>query len=246
MPWVLVLVFIMAWQFRVISPLRCICKNSWPNGISKLDREFPSRSLRKGEESRARIAVDQENRSNQLAGWPHQSESNHGVKNPLIMKNWIWWWRQNWNGAAMSIRTSKRGSASKSRELKRTTDFSEGVRLLIWFTKLQSMEPWQKGKEQHSFTERKTGECFQRKTIGSCSRRDTCSILHTHATGDREDNVGWNGETQEDLAWRKHPLQYRKWRNRLTWTACTVQRLVMWLKLKNPLCMAGKMKNIVA
>ena len=31
-----------------------------PNGISKLDREFPSWSLRKSEESRARIAVDQE------------------------------------------------------------------------------------------------------------------------------------------------------------------------------------------
>ena len=27
------------------------------------------------------------------------------------------------------------------------------------------------------------------KTIGSCSRRDACSFLHTHATGDREDNV---------------------------------------------------------
>ena len=108
------------------------------------------------------------------------------AKNSLIMKNWIWWWRQKWSGATTSIRTSNRGSASKSRELKRTTDFSEGVRLLIWSTKLQSVEPWQKGKGQNSFTERKTGECFQRKTIGSCSRRDTCSFLHTHATGDRD------------------------------------------------------------
>ena len=49
-----------AWQFRVISPRSCICKIPWPNGISKLDREFPSRNLRKSEESRARIAVDQE------------------------------------------------------------------------------------------------------------------------------------------------------------------------------------------
>ena len=31
-----------------------------PNGISRLDREFPSRSLRKSEESRTRLAVDQE------------------------------------------------------------------------------------------------------------------------------------------------------------------------------------------
>ena len=43
-----------------------------------------------------------------------------------------------------------------------------------------------KGKGQNSYVERKTGECFQRKTIGSCSRRDTRSFLHTHATGDRE------------------------------------------------------------
>ena len=49
-----------AWQFRVISPRGCICKIPWPNGISKLDREFPSWSLRKSEESRANITVDQE------------------------------------------------------------------------------------------------------------------------------------------------------------------------------------------
>ena len=60
MPRVLGPVLKVAWQFRVISPRRCIWKIPWPNGISKLDREFPSRSLRKSEESRARIAVDQE------------------------------------------------------------------------------------------------------------------------------------------------------------------------------------------
>ena len=43
-----------------------------------------------------------------------------------------------------------------------------------------------KGKGQNSYTERQTGECFQRNTIGSCSRRDTCSFLQTHATEDRE------------------------------------------------------------
>ena len=35
-------------------------KNPWPNGISKLDRALPSWSLRKSEESRARITVAQE------------------------------------------------------------------------------------------------------------------------------------------------------------------------------------------
>ena len=63
-----------AWQFRVNSPRRCICKTPWPNGTSKLDREFPSRSLHKSEESRARIALDWENRSSQLAEGPHQPE----------------------------------------------------------------------------------------------------------------------------------------------------------------------------
>ena len=77
MPWVLGLV-LKAWQFRFISSRRCICKVHWPNGISKLDREFSSRSLRKSEESRARIAVDQEDRSNQLAEGPHQSKINYG------------------------------------------------------------------------------------------------------------------------------------------------------------------------
>ena len=37
--------------------------------------------------------------------------------------------------------------------------------------------------------EKKIEECFQRKTIVSCSRRNACSFLHTHVTGDREDNV---------------------------------------------------------
>ena len=44
-----------------LSPLGdASAKISWPNGISKLDRKFPSWSWRKSEESRARVAVDQE------------------------------------------------------------------------------------------------------------------------------------------------------------------------------------------
>ena len=47
----------------------------------------------------------------------------------------------------------------------------------------------QRKRANISYTERKTEECFQRKTIGSSSRRDGCGFLHTHAKGDREDNV---------------------------------------------------------
>ena len=44
-------------------------------------------------------------------------------------------------------------------------------------------------RSEKSYTERKAEEFFQRKTTGSCSRRDACGFLQTHATGDREDNV---------------------------------------------------------
>ena len=46
-----------------------------------------------------------------------------------------------------------------------------------------------KRKANISYTERKTEECFHRKTISACSRRDVCSVLLRHATRDREDNV---------------------------------------------------------
>ena len=50
-----------AWPRSELSLLGdASAKNPWPNGISKLDREFPSRNLRKSEESRARMTVDQE------------------------------------------------------------------------------------------------------------------------------------------------------------------------------------------
>ena len=64
----------------------------------------------------------------------------------------------------------QRGSASKSRKPKRTTDFLEEVRLLF--------------------------------VIYEFTRRDTCSFLHTHATGDR---VRQRGKKMEDA--RKFRLE---------------------------------------
>ena len=52
------------------------------------------------------------------------------------MKNSIWWWRQHWRGVTISTHTSERRSVSKSRELKRTTDFTEGDKLVIWSTNM--------------------------------------------------------------------------------------------------------------
>ena len=43
-----------------------------------------------------------------------------------------------------------------------------------------------KGEGQNSFTKRKTGECFQWKATGSCSRGESCSFRHMSATGSRE------------------------------------------------------------
>ena len=170
MPWVLGLV--LKWHDNSeLSLLGDASVIPWPNGISKLDREFSSRSLRKSEESRDRIAVDQEiEATSSLKDLINPNQLRE--KMSQIMKNWIWWWRQSWNDATI---------------------------LLTWSTKLQSVEPWQKERTNNSHSERKTKECFQRMTVGSSWRRDACSFLHTHATGDSEDNVGWNGVTLEIL-----------------------------------------------
>ena len=42
------------------------------------------------------------------------------------------------------------------------------------------------GKGQNSFIKRKTGECFQWKADGSCSKGDSCSFLHSYDSGNRE------------------------------------------------------------
>ena len=42
------------------------------------------------------------------------------------------------------------------------------------------------GKVQNAFTKRKTGECFQWKANGSCSKGDSCSFLHSRASGNRK------------------------------------------------------------
>ena len=55
-------------------------------------------------------------------------------------------------------------------------------------------------KGHKSDTERKTGDCSQRKTVGYCSRRDSCGFLHTHAAGDREENVARSGGRKKILA----------------------------------------------
>ena len=45
------------------------------------------------------------------------------------------------------------------------------------------------GKGQNPSTKRKTGECFQWKAIGSCSKGESCSFRHKPASGNWEVKV---------------------------------------------------------
>ena len=170
MPWVLGIV-LKAWQFGVISP-----RMRLQNSLTK--RNFQAWSWISKQEfpqkqrmSRSHCSGSRD-RSNQLAEGPHQSKINYG-------KRFLWLWRIGfYDGGRIEmvlryclfdLRNYRACSRPKTRRAKK------------------------------SYTDPKTEECFQRKTIGSCSRRDACSFLHRHATGDREDNVGWSGDTQEIL-----------------------------------------------
>ena len=115
-------------------------------------------------------------RSKQPARWRTSSvQSQLREKIFLIMKNWIWWWRQNWNGATM---------------------------LLIWSKNLQSVEQWQDKKGQNILTpSERLKNVFSGRRIGSSSRRDTCSFLHSHATGDRETTWEENGRRKKISLW---------------------------------------------
>ena len=53
------------------------------------------------------------------------------------------------------------------------------------------------GKGQNSFTKRRTGECFQWKAHGSCSKGDSCSFLHSRASGNRETSAEEMKNTEE-------------------------------------------------
>ena len=104
-----------------------------------------------------------------------------------------------------------------------------------------------KERAKHSYTERKTEECVQRKTIGLCSRRDACSLLHTRATGDTVRRT-WNEvEIRKKFSSRsKHPLRYRKWKTQTDGKSLNSVKANPTTKAENSLSTVGKMKNIVA
>ena len=100
-------------------------------------------------------------------------------------------------------------------------------------------------RTKNSYTERKTEECFQRKTIGSCSRRDACGFLHRHTTGTVR--ITWNEvEIRKKFSpWAKHPLQYRKWKTQTDGKSLNSLTASPTTGAENSLSMSGKMKNIV-
>ena len=71
-------------------------------------------------------------------------------------------------------------------------------------------------------------------------KEETLVVFFTRIPRETVRQRGKKWETQENLAWSKHPLQFRKWRNRLTWKAQTVWRPVLRLELKKPLTIAGQ------
>ena len=206
MPWVLGLAF-KAWQFRVISFWRCICKIPWPNGTSKLDRGFPSRSLCK----KRRIS--------------QAAKSLKDLINPksITVKDFSDYEELDLMMAADLRRCYDKypyfqKRKSKSRELKRTTDLSEGVRMLF---DLRNCIAWSRDKRKGAKILTPNGrlENVFSGRLQDILQEETLVAFYTHACHGRPwDNVGRKWKTQENLAWSKHPLfsTDEKWRNRLT------------------------------
>ena len=121
--------------------------------------------------------------------WIKKIEAASSLKD-LIKINYeqrvLWFWRIGFDDGGRIETVLRKVSAlpkedprRKSTELKRTTDFSEGVRLPIWSTKLQSVESWQQergkiialsGRLEHVSSERQLG-LVQEETLVVFSTR---------------------------------------------------------------------------
>ena len=126
-------------------------------------------------------------RSKQPAHWRTSSIHNQlREKISLIMKNWIWWWRQDWNGATM---------------------------FFVWSTKLPSVEPWQDKRAKNSHTERKTRRMFSAENKWVLFKKGTLVVFYTSMPRETV-RTAWNEvEICKKFSSRsKHPLQYRKWK----------------------------------
>ena len=113
-----------------------------------------------------------------------QTKSLNGGKCPMFMTN-----------RAVGIGTCVQGMTipsylSSKMHLQKFPDQTKFQSWIVNFRVEVCAKARNQWKGANSYTERKTGVCFQRKTIGFCSNVDTCNFLHTHATGRREKEVG--------------------------------------------------------
>ena len=72
----------------------------------------------------------------------------------------------------------------KEERAQKDNRFLRGSQIAYLINEITESGAVTKGKEQNSYTEWET--VFSGRQFGSCSETDTCSFLHTHATGDRE------------------------------------------------------------
>ena len=180
-------------------------KIPWPNEISELDREFPSWRLREKRRISRSYCSGSRDQSNQLA----EDQNQLREKISLIMKNWIWWWRQNWNG---------------------------DTTLLIWSTKLPTVEPWQdkKGEKLLHRVAEDNWILFKKRHLQ----------FSPHAChGTPWDCVERSGRRREVSPGKGIPFSTEKRKNRLTWKAQTVWRLVLRLELKIPCLWRSRWKR---
>ena len=146
-----------AWQFRVISPRKCICQKfsdqeEFQSWIVNFQVEVCAKA------KNLALVLQWIKRSKQPVHWRTSSIHNQlREKISRIMKNWIWWWRQDWNGATM---------------------------LFVWSTKLPSVEPWQDKRAKNYYTERNTWRMFSAENNWVLFKKGhDGSFLHTWCHG---------------------------------------------------------------
>ena len=94
-PWILGLVF-KARQFRVISPRRCVCKNSLTKRNFRAEQWISKLKFAQKRRISRSYCSGSRDRSNQLAEWPHQSKINYG-------KRFLWLWRIDFDGGRIEM-----------------------------------------------------------------------------------------------------------------------------------------------
>ena len=157
-------------------------------------------------------------RSNQLAEGPHQSKVNYGKRFSLIMKNWIWWWRQNWNGATM---------------------------LLIWSKNLQSVEQWQDKKGKTFLHRAKDWRMFSVEDKLGLLQEETPAVFYIRMLRETVRQRGKKMEDARKSRLEQASSSVPKVKKQTDVKGLYSLKASPATKAENSLSVAGKMKNIV-